>query len=238
MRGTVALGGFVLVALLGIASTSTAGLPRDPEQTLEHVKGGRMRVALVEHPPWVVRTNGEPAGAEVELVRELAKELGAKPEWHWGGEQQQLEALERYELDLVIGGLTDDTPWSKTIGLTSPYFENRIVVGVPRTSTRPQKIKGMQIAAAEGEAVAAYIERKGAAAIRVRSLKEAQGAIAAPEWQVEQLGLATTNIELLNESHVMAAPPGENGWIAKLDEFLHARRNQVKQLLQKQNHDE
>jgi len=44
-----------------------------------------MRVGLVEHPPWVVRTNGEPRGVEVELVRQFANGLGTTPEWHWGG---------------------------------------------------------------------------------------------------------------------------------------------------------
>src|SRR5919199_5046023 len=117
---------FVLCAL----TAACANLPRDPKGTLRRVQGGRLRVGLVEHPPWVVRTEGEPAGAEVALVRQFASELNASPEWYWGGEQQHMEALERFELDLVAGGLTDDTPWSKYVGLTSPYYENRIAVGV------------------------------------------------------------------------------------------------------------
>jgi polar amino acid transport system substrate-binding protein len=110
-----------LLFLLLIMSACVAGcsdLPRDPKETLRRVQGGRLRVGLVEHPPWVVRTEGEPAGAEVALVRQFATEVGAMPEWHWGGEQQQMEALRYYQLDLLIGGTTDETPWSKYVGLT------------------------------------------------------------------------------------------------------------------------
>jgi polar amino acid transport system substrate-binding protein len=226
---------FPVLLLLMTTGCGHSSLPRDPEKTLERVRGGELRVGLVEHPPWVIRTSGEPAGAEVALVRELAQEQNAKPQWHWGGEQQHLEALERYELDLVIGGLTKETPWSKTIGLTTSYYDNRIVIGVPRAVTPPPSIKGMHVVARRGQVFAAYAERKGAAVMRVDDLKTANAPVAAPEWEIEQLGLVATGIELLTEKHVMAAPPGENGWIKQIDDFLHARRDNVKQLLQRES---
>ena len=60
-------------------------LPRDAEHTSDRARQGQVRVGLVENPPWVVRTAGEPAGAEVELVRRFAGRLGAQPQWFWGG---------------------------------------------------------------------------------------------------------------------------------------------------------
>ncbi len=147
---------FVLCALCA----ACAGLPRDPEGTLKRVEGGRLRVGLVERPPWVVRTAGEPEGVEVELVRRLAAELRAEPEWRWGGEQQHMEALERFELDIVVGGITKKTAWSKYVGLTGPYAE------------------------------------------------------------------------VNSEKHVMAVPPGENGWLARVEEFLGRQRAEVNGLLQ------
>src|SRR5947209_5783145 len=115
-----------LLLLVVCFAVSCANLPRDPKETLRRVEGGRLRVGLVEHWPWVIRIGGEPAGVEVELVKKFAAGLGATPEWHWGGEQQQMEALEHFQLDLVIGGVTNSTAWSKYVGLTSPYFEERI----------------------------------------------------------------------------------------------------------------
>jgi polar amino acid transport system substrate-binding protein len=84
-------------------------LPRDPHQTLAHVREGRLRVGLVEHHPWVIRRGAEPAGVEVDLIRDIAKQLNTTPEWHWGGEQEQMESLENFELDLLAGGFTHRT---------------------------------------------------------------------------------------------------------------------------------
>lgn len=225
----------LIFILMGALFVSCSNLPRDPKETLRHVQEShRLRVGLVEHPPWVVRTTGEPAGAEVELVRQLASELGATPEWHWGGEQPQLEALEHYELDLVVGGLTSETPWSKQVGLTSPYFEEFIKVGMPNAMQKPQSLKGVQVAALRGERTGAYLEHKDAQVVRVDDLKQAQGAVAAPSWQLEQMGLSDAGFELSKEKHVMAAPPGENGFIKRLDEFLSQHRSDVKGLLQQE----
>lgn len=149
----------ILILLILIAFfASCSDLPRDPKKTSQHVlESKRLRVGLVEHPPWVVKTSGEPSGVEVELVRRFAAELGATPDWSWGGEQEQMEALEHYKLDLLIGGLTSETAWSTYVGLTSPYTDQK---------------------------------------------------------------------------QVMAAPPGENGFIKRLDDFLYRQRAEVKTLLQ------
>jgi polar amino acid transport system substrate-binding protein len=97
----------LLVVLIVTACCAACdSIPRDPNDTLKRAQGGTLRVGLVERPPWVIRTTGEPTGAEVELVRRFASELGATPEWYWGGEQQHMEALERFELEMVVGGLT------------------------------------------------------------------------------------------------------------------------------------
>jgi ABC-type amino acid transport substrate-binding protein len=195
----------------------------------------RLRVGLVEHPPWVVRTAGEPSGAEAELVRQFARELGAQPEWHWGGEQEQMEAIEHYQLDLLVGGLTSQTAWKKYVGLTSPYFESRVVVGVPKSAPPLGSVKGVPVAVESGDASAYYLESKGASVVPVDDLSRANStAVAAPEWQLEKLGLSPSDIKLRTEDHVMAAPPGENALIKRLDEFLSQRRGDVKALLEQQ----
>lgn len=224
---------FIVVALT-FWGISCSDLPRDPKDTLHHVQGGRLRVGLVERPPWVIRTNGEPAGAEVELIRRFAHEISATPEWHWGSEQTHMEALKEFELDLVVGGITDQTPWYKEVGLTSPYFKDKIMVGVPASMPAPKEIKGLQVAVKNGEATAAYLENKGAVPVRVDNIRQENIPLASPEWQLEKLGFSLTDIELNKEQHVMATPPGENGWIKRLDEFLSSQRPQIKNLLQQE----
>jgi polar amino acid transport system substrate-binding protein len=235
MISSVTLNRLIMIAALSALASACGDVPRDPEGTLRSVQGGRLRVGLVEHPPWVVRAGGEPRGAEVELVRRFAAELGATPEWNWGGEQQQMEALEHFQLDLVVGGVTKSTPWSDYVGLTSTYFEEKILVGVPSSTAPPEDIKGMRVAAQRGTAVAAYLKSEGAVPEAVDDLRAASGgAVAAPDWQVEALGLTRTRVELHAEKHVMAVPPGENGWLKRLEEFLHRQRPQIKTLLQQE----
>lgn len=152
----------LLLALSAVLALAGCGrIPRDPEGTLDRVKGGTLRVGLTENPPWVFRREGSPTGVEVELVRKLAVELGAKPEWHWGGEQGHMEELEEFQLDLFIGGITRKTEWRRKVGLTSAYLDDKA-------------------------------------------------------------------------KHAMATPPGENGWIKLLDEFLHSHAAEAKHLLQQE----
>jgi polar amino acid transport system substrate-binding protein len=222
-----------IVAAVALLAAGCTSLPRDPKGTVDRVRGGTLRVGLIEAPPWVVRTGGEPAGAEVELVRRLAAELDAEPQWIWGGSQPHLEALERFELDLVAGGLTDDTPWAKRVGLTGPYFDERIVVGVPAGMSLGD-VKGTPVEVRAGDVAAAYLRKKGAVLVPVPAVGHSVNPVAAPEWDLGRLGRTPTGIELLTRKHVLAVPPGENGWIARLDQFLDSRRDQVRGLLQQE----
>lgn len=111
----------VLATLLAVFCLAACDMPRDPEGTLDRVRGGILRVGVVEQAPWIRSTNGEPDGAEAVLVRELARELGATVEWHPGGETDLLERLEKFELDLVVGGITRATPWASRLGMTLHY---------------------------------------------------------------------------------------------------------------------
>jgi len=223
---------WVVSILLLAAACST--LPRDPERTSDRARQGLVRVGLIENPPWVVRTAGEPAGAEVELARRFAARFGARPQWFWGGEQQHMEALRRFELDLVVGGLDDRTPRAKTVGLTRPYFDERVAIGVPPSAPWPTRLAHVTIATEAGDETAGYLRKKDAEPQRVASLKGASGPVAAPDWRLERLGFVPPNLELLTRKHVMATPPGENGWLKLLGDFLYEQRGEIRGLLQRE----
>jgi polar amino acid transport system substrate-binding protein len=223
----------VLLSCVLAPIISCSNLPRDPKQTLRRVQTQPMRVGLVEHPPWVIRGNGEPRGAEVELVRQFANSLGTTPEWHWGGAQEQMEALESYGLDLVIGGFTSRSPWKNYVGFTAPYFEETIRVAAPPGSS-VKTVKGVQVIT-EDDAAAALLQEEGATVIRVNEIQSVTGPVAAPDWRLQGLNVTNTDIELDRVKHVMATPPGENGFIKRLDEFLHQKRPLLVSLLQQEN---
>ena len=69
-----------------------------------------MRRSKVQTPSW---SEGSPP------------RLGADIEWVSGTEHVLAEELKHGELDLVIGGLNDKTPWAQHGGLTRVYAESR-----------------------------------------------------------------------------------------------------------------
>jgi polar amino acid transport system substrate-binding protein len=97
------------------------GLPRDADHTLDHITGGTMRVGVVDHAPWARASEHDVAGIEPSLVADLARELHARPQWRRGAESELLRALHDRELDIVVGGLTADSPWRTEVALTRPY---------------------------------------------------------------------------------------------------------------------
>ncbi len=219
--------------LLAVMAAGCGNLPRDPKHTSERVEQQKhVRVGLVENPPWVRHGAAGPDGAEVKLIERFASSLGAAPDWFWGGEQEHMEALQHYELDLVAGGLEASSPWAKKVGLTRPYFTERIVVGVPAGAPQPERLKGLQVVVAGGAESAAYLQKNDATPIRVSDLSRVSGAAAGPEWRLRQLGLTPTRFELLTKDYVLAAPPGENGWLKRIQEFLGTQKSQVAGLLQ------
>jgi polar amino acid transport system substrate-binding protein len=107
-----------VVASAGLAA---CGFPRDTDHTLEHVRGGIMRVGVVDHAPWAHASESGVSGVEPALVADLAHQLGARPEWRRGAESELLQSLHERELDIVVGGLTADSPWKSEVALTRPY---------------------------------------------------------------------------------------------------------------------
>lgn len=116
----------VLLCMLFLLPACAPSMPVDPEGTLERVAGGTLRVGASDNGDWVsVEPTRDPEGSEPELLRGFAAKLGASIEWSTGSEQVLAEDLKHGELDVVIGGLDDKTPWEKHAGLTMPYTESK-----------------------------------------------------------------------------------------------------------------
>ncbi len=95
--------------------------PTDPHHTLNEVTGGTLRVGASHNEPFVSVTGPTPSGTEIALVTSYADTLDADIDWTIGGEEELVDRLEHGELDMLVGGLTDETPWEKKVGLTRPY---------------------------------------------------------------------------------------------------------------------
>ena len=112
-----------LAAVLALAGCGT--YPADPAGTLERVADGTLRVGASENGEWVQFAGEDVQGTEADLVRDFAARIGAEVEWVPGTEHVLAEELKHSELDLVIGGLDDKTPWAQHGGLTRAYAESR-----------------------------------------------------------------------------------------------------------------
>lgn len=121
------------IALLACLTLGAVGcdIPRDPEGTLDRVRNGTLRVGLSDAPPWTSARDTAAGGVEPELLRAFARSLGAEIEWRWGSVDDHMEALARYELDVVAAGLTRDTPWKTHVALTNSYHTDTIRLVAP-----------------------------------------------------------------------------------------------------------
>ena len=113
----------ILASALALAGCGT--YPADPAGTLERVVDGTLRVGASENGEWVEISGEDVQGTDADLVRDFAARLGADIDWVPGTEHVLAEELKHGQLDLVIGGLDDKTPWAQHGGLTRVYAESR-----------------------------------------------------------------------------------------------------------------
>ena len=111
-----------MVAPLLALSACGLRIPVDPDGTLDRVQGGTLHVGVSPHEGWAEVVDGEGVGREAELVEGFADSIDAEVVWTEGGEEHLMEALESGEVDLVIGGLSDATPWTTHAAITRTYL--------------------------------------------------------------------------------------------------------------------
>lgn len=127
-----------LVVLIAVVLTTAAcgRFPRDPDGTLERIEQSHvLRAGASYHPPFVEQGD-PPTGSEVELVTAYANHLGADVEWLTGTEAVLVERMESGELDVIVAGLDESTPWADKVGLTRAYAE----LASPGEAAKPRVI--------------------------------------------------------------------------------------------------
>ncbi len=61
---------------------------------------------------------------KADIVSAYAQTLGATVEWTAGAESQLMLALDEGDLDVVVGGIRSDSPWSSHAALTRPHAQS------------------------------------------------------------------------------------------------------------------
>ena len=222
--------GLMLATLLAVALVALMGcdIPRDPNHTLERVRNGTLRVGVVHEPPWTRVTGREPPeGIEVRLAEEFADELDADVQWIPGTMPHLIESLARYEVDLVIGGFILKSPGISHAATTNVYLKEPVQVGNQPGAPLPQELDALDDAIVRvpvGSRAVPALESHGAVVRITEDLSRGEGLAAGPRSLLIELGLQTAPFQLAELHRVMLVPPGENGFLVRLERFLHERR--------------
>lgn len=224
-----------LLVLLATLALAGCQYPRDPDGTLEAVRGGTLVVGWTVDEPWVA---GPGEGFEADLVRRLAEHLGAEVEWVELSEQEQAGALRRKTIDLGIGGYTNDAQLKREVSLTRSYVSTHLEVATPAGRPLADDLDGERVA------VEAHTEGEGrlrqatkATVLAVESVTDAPGdadAVAAWDYELDDLRLRPTGKELVKERHVWALPPGENAWQVEVEGWLLDRGAEIARALREE----
>ena len=109
-----------LVAVLCLAGCGVT-IPSDPDGTLDRVRGGELRAGASASGELVTVDGGEVGGELVAIVENFAESIDARVEWTVGSEEELADAIQAGELDLAVGGMTDQTPWADHVAVTRGY---------------------------------------------------------------------------------------------------------------------
>ena len=141
-RGVLTRGALRRWLPLALATGAVAlacALPRDPEGTLERVRGGELRVGVVEHPAYLRLAGEEPEGPKADLVRDLARELDARIVWLPGRAEELARAAEGFGVDLLAGGWEQGSKLAAGLGVTRPFHTAQGIAEAPGVEPRERR---------------------------------------------------------------------------------------------------
>jgi len=121
----------VVAAAVSVLLLAGCGIriPADPQGTLDRVDGGVLRAGITPNGDFVRLDGDSPSGSEIDALIAFADSLDAEVDWTVGSEEALVRGLESGDLDVVAGGLTDETPWTDKAGMTRPYGEVTLADG-------------------------------------------------------------------------------------------------------------
>lgn len=108
---------FLVAGLVGCGLS----VPTDPGGTLSAVTEGKLRVGVSPDSGLVEDNGATPSGPVVDIVSDFSETISAHPDWTIGSEETLVGMLEAGELDLLVGGFTDQSPWVDRAGMTRGY---------------------------------------------------------------------------------------------------------------------
>ncbi len=150
-----------LMAALGLFAGITAATAQTPDTIAQIKQRGTVVVGVKnDYKPWgFLDPSGKIVGMEIDLVDEIAKKLGVKPELIPVTAANRMEFLNQGRIDLVIATMGDTEPRRKVIGMIEPnYYAGATNVLAPKSANlkKWEDLKERKVCAVQG----AYYNRR------------------------------------------------------------------------------
>ncbi len=128
------------IAYADMASKSHAGPPLgDRSGTLQSIlQTGTLRVGVSLFTPWTLKTrDGELAGFEIDIAKQLAKDLGVKRVFHVLDWEKMIPALLNRNIDIIVAGIVITPQRALQVNFSEPYDSSGIglVTNIALTKT-------------------------------------------------------------------------------------------------------
>ena len=220
--GFVRISASILPCLLAAALSGCGDFPRDAEDTLRQVEAGRpLRVGWSAAGPWVRASPGrEPSGIEPDILRRWAASRGIRIQWIEASEAQLVQALNENSLDVAVAGFTAQAPHGGLIGMTQPYLDARMAIGMRPGTAVPESWEGVAVSydATRPEFAGLLMQHKAVPTTEAAPFRLAY------EPELAAAGLVSTGTTLKTEKRTIATGPSANALTLALDQFLHRNR--------------
>ena len=131
-RGHVFVSFFLFATLLGVLSlpllTYGENSPTTKPPLLNEVlQKGTLEIGVSLFTPWTLKnTQGELVGFEIDVAKQLAKDLGVKPNFHVFEWHDIVPALLNKKIDIIIAGMTITPQRALSLSFSQPYAESGI----------------------------------------------------------------------------------------------------------------
>lgn len=111
----------VLISMMLLTQVVMA-TEKSPRAFQSIIESGELRVGVAFSPPWVMRAkDGQLIGAEIDMARRLAGDMGVAPRLALYDWDKIIEALERGEIDIIISGMTIKVDRALRVNFSSSY---------------------------------------------------------------------------------------------------------------------
>ncbi len=139
----------VMTLLLNCAPISSANAAEGshsqvlPGTLASVLKKGVIRVGVSLYPPWAIKQrDGKLVGFEIDVAKQLAKDLGVKPEFHIMEWENILPALLKREIDIIAAGMVITPQRALKVNFSQPYDSSGI--GLVTNISLTKHFQGLQ----------------------------------------------------------------------------------------------